>query len=177
MSNSARVCVGPDRKLVTLTLAIYGLGLLIILVFATGLVVIGDSRDEYSLAWIWLGGGSLWAIVLLIPTAYWWWNPGRTRYEVADGYLMVWRGQKILHRWPCSEIYGLWVRGGVSWPQLLNPKVDTADGKFPHLVVWTDRKTHAPAILRAGWSARHEIETELINAYHANGTEARLSGS
>lgn len=147
------------------------------MVATTWWLVNTGEPDEYNVWFVWLGFGLLGLAFFLGPTAFWWWSPGRTSYAVADGRLSVSRGSKILFDWPCADIYGLWVRGGASWPQLLNPKLDIADGKFPHLVVWTDQKIDAPPILRAGQAAARELEIELINACRANGARASVTGS
>lgn len=177
MSESPQLHLGPDRRVPLRAIAVYGFVLLGIIAATTVWLASDKDAESYDLRWAWVGFGTLGLAILLAPTAFWWWSPGRTHYGVADGRLTVTRGVKVLFDCPCVDIYGLWVRGGATWPQLLNPKLDVAGGKFPHLVVWTDKKFHAPPILRAGQSAARDLEVELIVACRANGARASLTGS
>ena len=177
MSESPQFHFGPDRRVPFRAIAVYGFVLLCVIAATSAWLVRSEDSGEYNIWLVWFGLGALGLAILLGPTAFWWWSPGRTKYDVADGRLTVTRGTKVLFDCPCVDIFGIWVRGGATWPQLLNPKLDVADGKFPHLVVWTDEKFQAPPILRAGRSAAHELEAEIIAACRANGARASLTGS
>lgn len=177
MAEPPSLHVGPDRRVPARVIAIYGFILMLVNTATTLWLLSTEDSDEYNLWFVWLGLSILGVLLFLGPTAFWWWSPGRASYDVADGRLTVSRGTTVLFDWPCADIYGLWVRGGATWPQLLNPKLAIPDGKFPHLVVWTDQKVHAPPVLRAGQFAARDLEAELINACRANGARASLTGS
>jgi hypothetical protein len=158
-------------------IAVYGFVLLAASTVTNVWLVSSEDSRDYNLWFVWLGIGGLGLAIFLVPTAFWWWRPGRTSYDVGDGRLTVSRGTTVLFDCSCSDIFGIWVRGGSSWPDLLNPKTNIADGKFPHLVVWTDEKFQAPPILRAGRSAARDLQLALIDACRANGARASLTGS
>lgn len=177
MSEFPTTSLGPDRRVPIRAIGVYVLGMVTLTAAVSCCLLITDGGSLHDLLPLWLGFGVAGVALLLLPTAFWWWSPGRTTYVVAGGRLEISRGAKVIFDCPCSDIYGIWVRGGTSWPQLLNPKLEVADGKFPHLVVWTDEKFHAPPILRAGLSAARDLEIEIIGACRANGARSRLAGS
>lgn len=150
-----------------------------IVLLITGAVVLFlvVQGDDYNSWWVFLLFVFGLALFPGTTVPWWWWTAGRTSYEVGNGRLIVRRGQRVVHDWSCAEIYGLWVRGGASWPELLNTKMEFADGKFPHLVVWTDERTDAPAILRVGHDSGRGLERALILACKSNGSRASLGGS
>lgn len=169
--------VGPDRSVLRRALVIYCLILAIITGgIALALALSEDTKDyDYWLVlWVFVLG---FAILPGTSIPWWWWSVGRTRYFVGDGRLKVYRGSRVLYDWDCADIYGLWVRGGASWTELLNPKLDMADGKFPHLVVWTDQKIQLPSVLRVGHSAAHQLELDLARACRENGSRSKLGGT
>lgn len=79
----------------------------------------GDLRPTDALI-----GGLLVSVVATLVvgtmTALWWRvGPGRVAYMVRGGELVIFRGRRVVRRYPCKDITDIRISGALTWSELL----------------------------------------------------------